>query len=107
MIDVPFITVPNCAPRTKSDREGAAGIPGLKVEYRDVIEHPETLRQYRVPPAPGIVINGKLEYTGGSTKPPCASASKSRLAGDRADRADVHRRFGVISVEGSIGGECI
>lgn len=68
MIDVLFITVPNCVQCAKAKKvieKVQPEFPELKVEYRDVTEHPEILQQYRVLSAPGIVINGKLEYTGG------------------------------------------
>jgi glutaredoxin len=68
MIEVLFITVPNCAQCAKAKHvieKVQPDFPELKVEYVDVTEQPEILQQYRVLSAPGIVINGKLEYTGG------------------------------------------
>lgn len=68
MIEVLFITVPNCAQCAKAMKvieKVQPDFPELKVEYVDVTVHPEILQQYRVLSAPGIVINGKLEYTGG------------------------------------------
>lgn len=68
MIDVLFITVPNCAQCAKAKKvieKVQPDFPELKVEYLDVTVHPEILQQYQVLSAPGIVINGKLEYTGG------------------------------------------
>jgi len=68
MIDVLFITVPNCPQCAKARHvieKVQPDFPDLKVEYLDVTVHPEILQQYRVLSAPGIVINGKLEYTGG------------------------------------------
>jgi glutaredoxin len=68
MIEVIFITVPNCTQCAKSKyviEKVKPDFPDLKVEYVDVTQHPEILQQYRVLSAPGIVINGKLEYTGG------------------------------------------
>lgn len=68
MIDMLFITVPNCAQCAKAKHvieKVQPDFPDLKVEYVDVTQHPEILQQYRVLSAPGIVINGKLEYTGG------------------------------------------
>ena len=68
MIDVLFITVPNCAQCAKAKHvieKVQPDFPDMKVEYVDVTAHPEILQQYRVLSAPGIVINGKLEYTGG------------------------------------------
>ncbi len=68
MIEVLFITVPNCAQCAKAKHvieKVQPDFPDLKVEYVDVTQHPEILQQYRVLSAPGIVLNGKLEYTGG------------------------------------------
>lgn len=68
MIDMLFITVPNCAQCAKAKHvieKVQPDFPDLKVEYVDVTQHPEILQQYRVLSAPGIVLNGKLEYTGG------------------------------------------
>lgn len=68
MIEVLLITVPNCAQCAKAKHvieKVQPAFPELKVEYVDVIEHPEILQQYRVLSAPGIVVNGTLEYTGG------------------------------------------
>lgn len=68
MIDMLFITVPNCAQCAKAKHvieKVQPDFPELKVEYLDVTVHPEILQKYRVLSAPGIVINGKLEYTGG------------------------------------------
>lgn len=68
MIEVLFITVPDCAQCAKAKKvieKVQPDFPDLKVEYVDVTQHPEILQRYRVLSAPGIVINGKLEYTGG------------------------------------------
>ncbi|SDH77633.1 Glutaredoxin [Pseudomonas benzenivorans] len=68
MIDILFITVPNCVQCAKAKRvieKVQPDFPDLKVEYIDVTQHPEILQQYQVLSAPGIVINGKLQYTGG------------------------------------------
>lgn len=68
MIDMLFITVPNCVQCAKAKHvieKVQPDFPELKVEYLDVTVHPEILQQYRVLSAPGIVLNGKLEYTGG------------------------------------------
>ncbi len=68
MIEMLFITVPNCVQCAKAKHvieKVQPDFPDLKVEYLDVTVHPEILQQYRVLSAPGIVLNGKLEYTGG------------------------------------------
>lgn len=40
-------------------------LPGLKVSIIDVAEHPEVARKHMLMAAPGIVINGSLEFSGG------------------------------------------
>lgn len=68
MIEMLFITVPNCVQCAKAKHvieKVQPDFPELKVEYIDVTVHPEILQQYRVLSAPGIVLNGQLEYTGG------------------------------------------
>lgn len=68
MIEVLFITVPNCVQCAKAKKvieKVQPDFPEMKVEYIDVTEHPEILQQHRVMSSPGIVINGTLEYTGG------------------------------------------
>lgn len=82
MIDVLFITVPNCAQCAKARHvieKVQQDFPDMKVEYVDVTQHPEILQQHRVLSAPGIVVNGKLEYTGGLDE----SAFRARLEGIR------------------------
>lgn len=68
MIEMLFITVPNCTQCAKARHvieKVQPDFPELKVEYIDVTAHPEILQQYRVLSAPGIVLNGTLEYSGG------------------------------------------
>lgn len=68
MIEVLFITVPNCVECAKAKKvveKVQPDFPGMEVRYVDVTEHPEILGRYRVMAAPGIVINGKLESSGG------------------------------------------
>lgn len=68
MIELLFLTVPNCVQCAKAKQvieKVQPDYPDLKVAYVDVTQHPEILQQYRVLSAPGIVINGKLQYTGG------------------------------------------
>lgn len=68
MIELLFLTVPNCAQCAKAKQvieKVQPDFPDLKVAYIDVTQHPEILQQYRVLSAPGVVINGKLLYTGG------------------------------------------
>ena len=68
MINIQFITVPNCVQCAKAKKiieKVKLDFSEMTVEYIDVTEHPEILQQYRVLSSPGIVVNGKLEYTGG------------------------------------------
>ena len=68
MIDILFITVPGCAQCAKAKaviEKVQPDFPDMRVTYLDVTEHPEILEKYRIMSAPGIVVNGKLEYTGG------------------------------------------
>ncbi len=39
--------------------------PNVEVEIIDVTEHPEVAQKHMLMSAPGIVIDGKLEYVGG------------------------------------------
>ena len=36
----------------------------IDVEVKDITQHPELLQKYQIMSAPGIVIDGKLEFTG-------------------------------------------
>lgn len=68
MTEVLFITVPNCAQCAKAKKvieKVQPDFPDMKVTYIDVTQQPEILQTHRVLSSPGIVINGKLEYTGG------------------------------------------
>jgi glutaredoxin len=68
MIDVPFITVPNCVQSAKARKvigKVQPDFPEMRVEYLDVTQHPVILQTYRVLSSPGIVIDGMIEYTGG------------------------------------------
>ena len=68
MIEVLFLTVPNCVQCAKAKKvieKVQPDFPDMKVEYIDVTEHPEILQKYPFMSSPGIVVNGKLEYSGG------------------------------------------
>ncbi len=68
MIEILFLTVPNCVQCAKAKKvieKVGPEFPGMKVEYIDVTQRPEFLQQYRIMSSPGIVVNGKLEYSGG------------------------------------------
>ena len=36
----------------------------FQVEVKDITKHPEVLQKYQIMSAPGIVIDGKLKFTG-------------------------------------------
>lgn len=68
MIEVLFLTVPNCVQCAKAKRvieKVQPEFPQMKVMYIDVTQQPEILQKYHVMSSPGIVLNGALEYTGG------------------------------------------
>ena len=68
MIEILFLTVPNCVQCAKAKKvieKVQPDFPDMKVEYIDVTEHPEILQKYRIMSSPGIVVNGRLEYSGG------------------------------------------
>lgn len=68
MIEVLFLTVPNCVQCAKAKKvieKVQPDFPDMKVTYLDITQQPEILQKYRVLSSPGIVLNGKLEYTGG------------------------------------------
>ncbi len=68
MIEIELLTMAGCdncesakAVLEKLQRE----LPGLKLSIVDVAEHPEAARKHMLMAAPGIVINGRLEFSGG------------------------------------------
>lgn len=68
MIEVLFLTVPNCVQCAKAKRvieKVQPAFPDMKVAYVDVTQQPEILQKYPIMSSPGIVVNGKLEYSGG------------------------------------------
>ncbi len=71
MIRVELLTMPGCthcvAAKEILEKIGA-DYPEMEVEVIDVTEHPEVSAEHMLMSAPGIVINGKLEFTGGVTE---------------------------------------
>ena len=62
MVKVQILTTPGC-----SDCEKVKKIlDGMKVKYEviDITKNPKVLEKYQVMSAPGIVIDGKLEFSG-------------------------------------------
>lgn len=67
MIEIQIITSPEC--ECCEDIKGyiddvKKDFPELKVEILDSTEHPEIVQKYNILSAPGIIINGKLEFSG-------------------------------------------
>lgn len=66
MIEILILSTPNCS----SCKKARAMLEGMQKEIpmhigeRDVLAHPELLQRYPMMAAPGIVINGKLEFIG-------------------------------------------
>ncbi len=68
MIELKILSTPDCPPcevamRIAQKLQGE--FPDLSIEKVDMLEHPEACEQHRIYSAPGIVINGKLEFVGG------------------------------------------
>ena len=67
MLELKVLSTPDCPPcevvmRIAQKLQGE--FPDLSIEKIDMIEHPEVSVQYRIFSAPGVVINGKLEFVG-------------------------------------------
>ena len=67
MIELKILSTPECPPcdiamRIAQKLQGE--FPDLSIEKVDMLEHPEVCEQYRIYSAPGVVINGKLEFVG-------------------------------------------
>lgn len=61
-LSVQILTTPGCSGCIKVERM----LDGMKVKYEviDVTKHPDILQKYPIMTAPGIVINGRLGFTG-------------------------------------------
>lgn len=71
MIKLELLTMPgcgHCAEAKETIGKIKGDFPEMEVEIIDVTEHPEVSAKYMLMSAPGIVINGKLEFTGGITE---------------------------------------
>lgn len=55
---------PNCSKCDQLVNKIIRNYPELEIEVIDVIEHPEIVQKYAMLSPPGIVIDGKLEFTG-------------------------------------------
>ena len=62
MAKVQILTTPSCSSCAKVEKM----LDEMKVKYRviDITKNPKILEKYQVMTAPGIVINGKLEFSG-------------------------------------------
>lgn len=68
MMKIELLTMPgcgHCAAAKETVEKIKAEFPELEVEIFDVTENPELSQKYMLMSAPGVVINGKLEFTGG------------------------------------------
>lgn len=71
MIKLELLTMPgcsHCAAAKKTIDRIKGDFPEMSVEIVDVTENPEAAQKYMLMSAPGIVLNGKLEFTGGVTE---------------------------------------
>lgn len=68
MTDIEFITMPGCVQCAKAKtvvEKVKPDFPDMRVTYLDATEHPELIQKYKIMSAPGIIIDGKLAFTGG------------------------------------------
>lgn len=66
MVRVEILTSPGCGSCAKVEKM----LDEMKVRYKviDITKNPKILEKYQVMTAPGIVINGKLEFSGVPSK---------------------------------------
>ncbi len=62
MVEILVLSTPGCAGCETVKK--MLDKMGVKYKVIDVVEHPEYLKKYPILTAPGIVIDGKLEFTG-------------------------------------------
>lgn len=62
MVNVEILTTPGCSSCAKVEKM----LNEMKVKYKiiDITKNPKILEKYKVMSAPGIIINGKLEFSG-------------------------------------------
>lgn len=68
MIKLELLTMPgcvHCAAAKETVKKVKTIFPEMMVDIIDVTENPEVAQKYMLMSAPGVVINGKLEFTGG------------------------------------------
>lgn len=84
MIEVELLTMPgcvHCASAKTMLEKLQKEMPDLNVSIIDVSEHPEVAQRYMLMSAPGIVINGKLEFSGGVKEEALRNRIKKLLEG--------------------------
>lgn len=67
MTTVQILTTPGCVHCGKAKellKKIKPDFPSLTIEEIDITKKPEILQKYQIFSTPGIVINGKLEFTG-------------------------------------------
>jgi len=66
MVKVQILTTPGCA----GCAEVKKMLDAMKIKYEviDIVKNPQILEKYQIMTAPGIVINGKLKFTGVPSK---------------------------------------
>ena len=62
MVSVQILTTPSCSSCVAVEK--MLDKMGVKYELIDITKNPEILQKYPIMTAPGVVINGKLEFTG-------------------------------------------
>lgn len=62
MATVQILTTPSCTGCVTVEK--ILDAIGVKYEVIDITKNPEVLKKYPIMTAPGIVINGKLEFVG-------------------------------------------
>ena len=62
MVKVQILTTPTCS--SCATVEGMLDKMGVEYEIFDVTQHPDMLQKYPIMTAPGIVIDGVLEFSG-------------------------------------------
>lgn len=62
MVKVQILTSPGCTTCSKVER--MLDEMGVKYKVIDITKNPKILEKYPIMTAPGVVINGKLEFQG-------------------------------------------
>ncbi|MBS3097418.1 thioredoxin family protein [Candidatus Woesearchaeota archaeon] len=59
---------PHCAGVKRILEKIRPDFPKLKIKIVDITKHTEEAQKYMLMSAPGVVIDGKLEFSGGATE---------------------------------------